>query len=103
MGSVDMHWQVQEAKQRFSELLRAVESEGAQYVTKHGKEIAVVVSIDEFHRLSGAGRPYRDFRDWLLNGPKLDMSNDEIDALFVRDRSEPESGRETPFVGPEWE
>lgn len=98
-----MHWQVQEAKQRFSELLRAVESGGPQYVTKHGKEIAVVVSIDQFHQLSGGERPYRDFRDWLINGPKLDLPDDEIDALFARDRSEPESSRETPFVGPDWE
>jgi len=97
-----MHWQVQEAKQRFSELLRAVESEGVQYVTKHGKEIAVVVSIDEFHRLSGGTGRYRDFTDWLLNGPKIDLSNDEIDALFARSDDPPDT-RETPFVGPDWE
>jgi prevent-host-death family protein len=102
MAQVDMHWQVQEAKQRFSELLRAVEEEGAQYVTKHGKEIAVVVGIDEFHRLSGKKRRYKDFNDWILNGPKLGLTNEEIDELFARS-PEPESHRETPFVGPGWE
>jgi prevent-host-death family protein len=65
-----MRWQVQEAKQRFSELLRAVESEGVQYVTKHGKEIAVVLSIDEFHRL--AGHKYASFNSALLAMPPVD-------------------------------
>lgn len=96
-----MHWQVQEAKQRFSELLRAVDEEGLQYVTKHGKEVAVVVSIDEFHRLTGEGRRYNDLTDWLLNGPKIDLPDDEFDALFERSH-EPDT-RETPFVGPSWE
>jgi prevent-host-death family protein len=97
-----MHWQVQEAKQRFSELLRAVESEGVQYVTKHGKEIAVVVSIDEFHRLASS-ETRKSFAEHILGFPKLGIPNDEIDALFARQTSEPESQRKTPFVGPEWE
>ena len=48
-----MHWQVQEAKQRFSELLRAAETGEPQIVTKHGEEIAVVLDIAEFRRLRG--------------------------------------------------
>ena len=39
----DMRWQVQEVKQRLSEVLRAAETEGVQYVTRHGKEVAVVM------------------------------------------------------------
>jgi prevent-host-death family protein len=38
-----MSWQVQEAKQRFSEVLRAVRDEGPQTITRHGKEIAEVI------------------------------------------------------------
>ena len=30
------HWQVQDAKQRFSEMIRAVVSEGPQIITRHG-------------------------------------------------------------------
>lgn len=101
----DFHWQVQEAKQRFSEVLRAAESGHAQYVTRHGKEVAVVISIDEFHRIvnrKARAAKYRDFNDWILNGPKLGLTNEEVDVLFARS-PEPESSRETPFVGPEWE
>jgi len=48
-----MHWQVQEAKQRFSEVLRAAESGEPQIVTKHGEEVAVVIDIAEYRRLRG--------------------------------------------------
>lgn len=44
-------WQLQEAKQRFSELIRSVEGDGPQFVTRHGEEVAVVVSIAEWRHL----------------------------------------------------
>ncbi|MFD4433434.1 type II toxin-antitoxin system Phd/YefM family antitoxin [Nocardia sp. NPDC058497] len=56
-------WQVQEAKQRFSEVLRAVETEGPQTITKHGDEVAVVIDIAEYRRLV---RPDIGFVDRLL-------------------------------------
>ena len=40
-----MRWQLQEAKQRFSELVRQARSNGPQVVTRHGEEVAVIVSI----------------------------------------------------------
>jgi prevent-host-death family protein len=46
-------WQLQAAKQRFSELVERARSEGPQVVTKHGKE-AVVVSAEEYTRLLGS-------------------------------------------------
>lgn len=48
-----MRWQVQEAKQRFSEVLRAAEMGEPQIVTKHGEEVAVVIDISEYRRLRG--------------------------------------------------
>jgi prevent-host-death family protein len=48
-----MRWQVQEAKQRFSEVLRAAETGEPQIVTKHGEEVAVVIDIAEYRRLRG--------------------------------------------------
>ena len=44
------HWQLQEAKQRFSELIRSVEVDGPQFVTRHGEEVAVVIDIAEYRR-----------------------------------------------------
>jgi len=48
-----MRWQVQDAKQRFSELIRTAHAEGPQVVTRHGEEIAVVVDIADYRRLKG--------------------------------------------------
>lgn len=44
-------WQVQEAKSRFSELLRASVEEGPQIVSHHGRPTAVVVPIAQWQRL----------------------------------------------------
>ena len=61
-----MAWQLQEAKQKFSELVRRALEEGPQTVTRRGEETVVVVSADEFHRLTSA-KP--DFKEFLLGGP----------------------------------
>jgi len=67
---VQGRWQVQEAKQRFSELLRSVEADGPQFVTRHGEEVAVVVSIAEYRHLRNEGR---DFKAFLQSAPDLDL------------------------------
>lgn len=46
-------WVLQDAKARFSELVRRVRDEGAQHVTVHGREAVVVVSAEEYRRLKG--------------------------------------------------
>jgi prevent-host-death family protein len=47
------HWLLQDAKARFSELVRRVRSEGPQYVTIHGRDEVVVITAEEFRRLKG--------------------------------------------------
>jgi prevent-host-death family protein len=46
-------WPLQDAKARFSELVRRVRSEGPQHVTVHGRDEVVVISAEEFHHLKG--------------------------------------------------
>lgn len=72
-----MLWQVQEAKQRFSELLRAAQSDGPQIVTRHGEEIAVMIDIAEYRRLRG---DVADLKEVLLGGPKFD---DDVVGAFA--------------------
>jgi prevent-host-death family protein len=43
---------MQDAKARFSELVRMAHSDGPQYVTLHGRDSVVVVDADEFRRLN---------------------------------------------------
>ena len=64
-----MRWQLQEAKQRFSELVRHARADGPQVVTKHGEEVAVVVGIEEYRRLTDE---LPSFKDFLLAAPDLD-------------------------------
>lgn len=44
---------LQDAKARFSGLVRRVHSDGPQHVTVHGGDEVVVISADEFRRLKG--------------------------------------------------
>jgi prevent-host-death family protein len=47
------YWILQEAKARFSELVRRVRSEGPQHVTVHGRDEVVVISAEAFRRMKG--------------------------------------------------
>jgi prevent-host-death family protein len=47
------YWPLQDAKARFSELVRKVRSEGPQHVTVHGRDEVVVIAAEEFRRLKG--------------------------------------------------
>jgi prevent-host-death family protein len=77
------HWQIQDAKQRFSEMIRAVTSEGPQVITRHGEDVAVVVDIGEYRRLT---RPSVDLASVLLGGPKLDDRTADVFAEIEAER-----------------
>ena len=68
-----MSWQLQEAKQKFSELVRRTLEEGPQVVTKHGEEVVVVVPVEEFRRMSGDGEKKMDFKEFLMSAPDLSV------------------------------
>ncbi len=65
-----MAWQLQEAKQKFSELVRRAEREGPQVVTRHGEEVVVVVPVEEYRRLSGRDGQKMSFKEFLMNAPE---------------------------------
>lgn len=69
-----MSWQLQEAKQRFSQLVRATLEEGPQVVTRHGEEVVVVIPARDYRR---AQEEKPDFKEFLLNGP--DISQLDLD------------------------
>jgi len=77
------YWQIQDAKQRFSEMIRAVAHDGPQIITRHGEEVAVVVDIAEYRRLT---RPTVDLTGLLLGGPKLDDAAVEAIAEVEAER-----------------
>jgi prevent-host-death family protein len=73
---VDMNWQLAEAKNRFSEVVRQALTEGPQRVTCDGG-VVVVLSEQEYERITGK-RP--GIVDQFMNGLSLeglDLSRDE--------------------------
>lgn len=66
------HWLLQDAKARFSELVRRVRSDGPQHVTVHGRDEVVVIAIEDFRRLQGE-RTGKALVDTLQSSPHRDI------------------------------
>ncbi|MGF6228300.1 antitoxin Phd [Inquilinus ginsengisoli] len=75
-------WQVQEAKARFSEVVERARTEGPQTITRHGRERAVLLSIEDYHALLSR---QTDVRELLLGGPKVDDFSVERDRDVGRE------------------
>jgi len=60
-------WQLQEAKNRFSEVVNDALQEGPQTVTRHGEETVVVLSMKDYRKLQG--KPKVPLADFLLASP----------------------------------
>jgi len=75
-------WQLQEAKQKFSELVRRALEDGPQVVTRRGEEVVVVVPAEEFRRLTG-DKP--DFKEFLMSAPDLSVLDLERQKELPRD------------------
>jgi prevent-host-death family protein len=77
-----IRWQLQEAKNRFSEVVEEALHVGPQTVTRRGEPVVVVVAIDTWRRLTGAAPSLKDYlRSAPLEG--LDLSRDEGDRADV--------------------
>ena len=58
-------WTAQDAKRRFSALLRASEINGPQLITERGERKAVLVSINEWNSIQSTPRP--NLKQFLLS------------------------------------
>jgi len=57
----DNLWQLQEAKSRFTQLVEAAMHEEPQIVTKHGDKAVVVLSFEEYSRITKSKKGLVDF------------------------------------------
>jgi antitoxin Phd len=79
-------WQLQDAKNRFSELVNKALKEGPQIVTRRGEEVVVILAKDDYEKIKqNQTSLLKFFRQSPLVGVELDLE---------RDRSYP---RETPL------
>ena len=75
-------WQLQEAKGNFSQLVKRAASGAAQTVTVHGKPTAVVISAEEYARLT---RRRNKLSSALL---RPDLAAEDLDISRNRDTGE---------------
>ena len=75
-------WRLQDAKARFSEVVREAQQHGPQRVTLHGKDAVVIVGAAEFDRLQ---RPVtgRDIVNLLASSPLADV---QFERLTVKSK-----------------
>jgi prevent-host-death family protein len=67
-------WQLQEAKNRLSQVVDQAVKEGPQTITLRGKPAVVVISADEFRRLEATRTPLVEFfRHSPLCAVELDL------------------------------
>jgi len=59
-------WPLQDAKNRFSEVVRRATEEGPQTVTKHGRPSVVVMSFEQYRQLE---KPKTSLVDFFRNSP----------------------------------
>jgi prevent-host-death family protein len=74
-----VNWQLQDAKARFSELVKRARHQGPQHVSVRGEPAVVVVSEEEFARLTSS-RP--SIVDHILKGAP--WPDDVVDAINTR-------------------
>lgn len=76
-------WQLQEAKNKFSELVEKAQHEGPQFVTKHGKESVVVLSVEEYKKIL---KPKTNLFQFIQTSPlSKTFINVDRDKSFCRD------------------
>jgi antitoxin Phd len=81
-------WQLQQAKNGFSQLIKEAIGGSPQRVTLHGKPAAVVVSAEEYERLTKRNQGNKGKLSTTLLRPEI--GGDDID--FGRDH---DTGRDT--------
>jgi antitoxin Phd len=74
-------WQLQTAKAKFSEVFRLARTEGPQRITRQGKEGVVMISDEQYNRLTVKSRQPKSivqfFRESPLVGLELDLERDK--------------------------
>ena len=75
-----MDWQFTEEKTQLSAVVAKAAEEGPQFITRHGEPVAVVLSPEEYERLTGE----YSFKKYLRSMPDVDIGF-ERDGSPARD------------------
>ena len=71
-------WALQDAKNRFSEVVESAQRQGPQTITRRGKETAVLMSMEDFRKLTGGRKDLVTFfQESPLAGSGLALDRDD--------------------------
>ena len=71
-------WQLQTAKNKFSQVAEEAAAYGPQIVTKRGRDAVVIMSIDEYRKLTRKGKSLADFlKESPLAGSELQIEREK--------------------------
>jgi antitoxin Phd len=74
-------WQLQEAKNKFSEVVEEALSQGPQVITRRGVEAVIVLSYAEYRKLIVSQKKLSEFfRQSPLADTDIDLSRDRSDV-----------------------
>ena len=75
---MERKWQIQEAKSKFSELIDEASKNVHQIITKHGKDTAVIISIEEYKKLTQQNGSLVDFfKNSPLAGESINLEREK--------------------------
>ena len=74
-------WQLQDAKNKFSRVVEKAVNDGPQIITKHGVEVAIVISYAEYQKMiASRGKLSTFFQESPLVDVELDLARDKSEA-----------------------
>jgi antitoxin Phd len=74
-------WQLQEAKNKLSQVVENAVNSGPQIITKRGVEVAIVLSYARYQQITASRGKLSDFfRESPLAGVDVDLARDKSDA-----------------------
>ena len=68
-----MQWQLQDAKNQLSSVVKKASDEGPQIISVRGKPAAIVLSMEEYHHLT---KPKTRLTDFFKDSPLHDLELD---------------------------
>ncbi len=78
---IENHWQLQEAKNKFSSLVNQAQKIGPQIVTKHGQVAVIVISAEEYNKLT---KPKKNIVQFFQGSPLA-----QAEISFERSKEKP--------------
>ncbi len=100
---------VKEAKNNFTQLLHLVEKGQSIQISRHGKVVAVLTSIESYKETNLSSSFAKSLEEWRLKSSQIlsqnEFSNSQIDEIFKSDRKIESSSRanELSEISKEWD